>query len=107
MTAPRGRFVHSSLLGYLLASRRRELHHIVERYDCRNLTVFGSVARGEDGPDSDIDLLVDIPESLGLFTLARMEQEITDALGVPVDVVPARLLKSEGRSTADADAPLL
>lgn len=104
VTARRGRFVPSTPLGYLLASRRREVQHIVERYRCRNVAVFGSVARGDDRPDSDIDLLVDIPDDMGLFTLARMEQEIAEALGVPVDVVPARLLKAEVRGTAGVDA---
>lgn len=68
------------------------------------MAVFGSVARGDDRSDSDIDLLVDIPEDMGLITLARMEQEIADALGVSVDVAPARLLKSEVRRTAGLDA---
>lgn len=103
VAARRGRFVPSSPLGYLLASRRREVLQITERYRCRNLAVFGSVARGDDRPDSDVDLLVDIPDDMGLLTLARMEQEIADALGVPVDVAPARLLKPRVRAAADLD----
>jgi uncharacterized protein len=55
--------------------------------------VFGSVARGTDGPDSDIDLLVDLPAGTSLFTLARLENDLADLLGTKVDVVPAGNLR--------------
>ena len=43
-----------------LRQRRNEILHIAERHGARNIRVFGSVARGEDGPDSDLDFLVDL-----------------------------------------------
>lgn len=104
VAAHRGRFVPTSELGYLLASHRSEVQRIAAAYRCGDVAVFGSVARGEDRPGSDIDLLVDIPEDMGLLTMARMEQEIADTIGAPVDVAPARLLKPEVRGTADLDA---
>jgi predicted nucleotidyltransferase len=100
VAAHRGRFVPSSRLGYILASRRAEVTGIVDRYRGGRVTVFGSVATGSDGPDSDVDLLVEIPTDMGLMTLARMESEIVELLGVPVDVVPDRLAKPEVRRTA-------
>ena len=104
VAATRGRFVPSSPLGYVLAAHRREVLGVAGRYWAGNVTVFGSVATGEDGPESDVDLLVDVPEDMGLLTLSRMEQEIAEVLGVPVDVVPARLLKAEVHATAERAA---
>lgn len=52
-----------------------------------NVRVFGSVARGADHEDSDIDLLVTFPPETGLFKLYRLEEELTRILTVPVDLV--------------------
>ncbi len=99
-----GRFVPKSRLGYVLVAHRRQLLDIVGRYGAHNVKVFGSVARGDDGPSSDIDLLVDIPDDMGLFTLARMELDVEQLLGETVDLVPSRMLKSAVRQSADLDA---
>ena len=69
-----------------------------------NIRLFGSVARGEDGPDSDIDLLVEIPESTSLFSLGRFEIELAEILGYPVEVTPARSLKPHVSRRALAEA---
>ena len=60
-----------------------------------NVRLFGSVARGDDGPDSDIDLLVDVAPDVGLFALGRMRSEAERILGSSVDVVPANSLKQD------------
>lgn len=104
LAANRERFVPTSELGYLLAAHRREVHDVVARYRGGNVAVFGSVARGDDRPGSDIDLLVDIPEDMGLITMAKMEQELNEILDASVDVVPARLVRPEVRRTAAGDA---
>lgn len=54
--------------------------------------VFGSVARGADGPDSDLDLLVDFEPEASLFDQADFAGEVQDLLGVGVDVVSAESL---------------
>ena len=51
------------------------------RHGVTDLCVFGSVTRGEDGPDSDLDLLVHLPRDAGLFLLWRFRQELQDLLG--------------------------
>jgi predicted nucleotidyltransferase len=61
------------------------------------LGLFGSVARGEGGPDSDVDLLIDVPDGVGLFALGRLEAELRELLGVPVDLVPLSGLKPRVR----------
>lgn len=70
----------------------------------RNPRVFGSVVRGEDGADSDVDLLVDVQEGIGLFDLARLELTIAEIIGAPVDVVPARALRAHLRSRVLSEA---
>ena len=97
-------FTPSSPLGNRLASRRREVIETLERNGVQDPAVFGSVARGEDGPDSDIDLLVTIPNDMGLFGLARLEAELSKIVGVHVDVVPRRLLRDAVRPSAERDA---
>ncbi|WP_241992842.1 nucleotidyltransferase domain-containing protein [Cryobacterium frigoriphilum] len=77
----------------LLASHRDELVGRLEELGANNVRVFGSVARGEDTSDSDIDLLVDLRTDVGLFGLAQLHAESERILGVPVDIVPADSLK--------------
>jgi hypothetical protein len=61
-------------LGRKLRSNRQELREAAARYGVSNVRVFGSVARGEDTADSDIDLLVDLPVGASLFTVARLQR---------------------------------
>lgn len=51
------------------------------------VALFGSVARGEDRPDSDVDVLVSFREPLGLFRLAHLQHELETALARQVDLV--------------------
>jgi predicted nucleotidyltransferase len=58
-----------------------------ERYPISYLGVFGSWAREEQRPGSDLDLLVDFDGPIDLFAYARLQREIADRIGVPVDLV--------------------
>lgn len=66
---------------------------VASRHHAYRIRLFGSVARGDDGPDSDIDFLVDFDEGSSLFDLMRMTRELEELLGHPVDVVSAGGLK--------------
>lgn len=79
--------------GRLLKRHRSEIHEIAARYGVTNLRVFGSVARGDDGPDSDVDIVADLPDDLSLLGLAAVQHELSDLLGVRVEMAPARSLK--------------
>jgi len=76
-----------------------EIVEICRRYDVKELAVFGSAARGEMRPDSDIDLLVDfLPEArVSLLRHAAAERELTALLGRKVDLVSKRALKDAVR----------
>jgi len=71
----------------LLRARRDEVLAAVAKVGATDPRVFGSVARGEDGPGSDIDLLVTFPPGADIVTLLTLEEELADLLTVPVDVV--------------------
>lgn len=72
-----------------VTASKRELTGIVHRFGGRNPRLFGSVARGEDGPTSDVDLMVDLRPGLGIFALMRMQDAAEQLLGVRVDLVDA------------------
>lgn len=71
----------------LLRARREEILALAERYGAYNLRVFGSVARGDASPDSDVDLLVNFREGTSLFELSGFWQDLQELLGVGVDIV--------------------
>lgn len=65
----------------------QRLADICRRHDVARMRVFGSVSRGQAGPDSDIDLLVDFAAPKGFFELIRLEDELQAFFGRRVDVV--------------------
>ncbi len=83
----------SGPVGRQVRRRRRELVAAAAAHGVRNLRVFGSVARGEDRPDSDLDLLADVPPGMGLLGLGRVEAELEGIIGAQVDLVPAGTMK--------------
>jgi uncharacterized protein len=84
----------SGPLRLLVESRRDQVLAIASRHHASRVRLFGSAARGEDGPDSDIDLLVDFDEDSSLFDLVRLSRDLEALLGRGVDVVSAGGLKS-------------
>jgi predicted nucleotidyltransferase/DNA-binding XRE family transcriptional regulator len=81
-------------LGRRLRRRRRTIIEMAAQRGAQNVRVFGSVARGDDAKSSEVDLLVDLDEGVGLVALAGLKRELTALLGVDVDVVPAESLKA-------------
>ncbi len=71
----------------LLQQKRSEILQIANQHGATNVRVFGSVARGEAGPDSDIDLLVEFDADRDLFDHVALIQELEVLLGRKVDVV--------------------
>lgn len=79
---------------------------MLDHYRAGNPRIFGSVARGDDHPGSDIDLLVDLTEGAGnpLLRVAGISEELSRLLGTRVDVVADELLRDGVSATAHADA---
>ena len=80
-------------IGKRLWARRTKVKQLAAGHGLSNLRVFGSVARGEETDDSDLDLLVDVTSGVGLIGLARAQHELEELLGARVDLVPANDLK--------------
>lgn len=79
----------------LLRDRRKDMLRLAEKYGATNVRVFGSVARGEARPDSDVDLLVDFRPGYRLWDKIGLKQEMEDLLGCKVDVVHAQFIREE------------
>ena len=88
-----------------LREHRAEIQAAASAAGAGNVRVFGSVARGEDTPESDVDLLVDFPAAeRGLFPLLRLAAEIEDLVGRPVDVAAVEVMAETVRERALAEA---
>ena len=73
----------------VLRKLRAERDNLRQRYGVESLALFGSVARDEAGPDSDVDLLVEFGRPITLFDLVAVQQYLEHCLGVRrVDLVP-------------------
>lgn len=81
----------------LLAERRPEIMRLAAQRGAYNVRLFGSVARGEDDEQSDIDLLVDLEAGRSLFDLGGLLTDLTALLGREVDVVTERGLRDRLR----------
>jgi uncharacterized protein len=85
--------VEMSPLCGLVTSKREQVLDVAARHHANRVRLFGSVARGDDRPDSDIDFLVDFSQESSLFDLMRMVRELEELLGHRVDVVSTGGLK--------------
>ncbi|QYJ05261.1 nucleotidyltransferase family protein [Nocardioides panacisoli] len=97
---------HALRLRAALEQQRSELTGTLERFSAANPRLFGSVARGDAEEGSDLDLLVDLTPGAGneLLRVAGLAEELSELLGVRVDVVAAPLLRDEVSATALKDA---
>ena len=75
-----------------LRSRRTEILDAARKHGARNVRVFGSVARGDAGPDSDVDILVELEPGRSLLDHSALMLDLSDLLGCKVDVVSDRAL---------------
>lgn len=77
----------------MLAANRENL----DRFSVKSIAIFGSMARDEALPGSDIDLLVEFSEPIGLFDFIRLKNHLEELLQTPVDLVTPDALKDRMR----------
>ena len=90
-------------IGKRVRQNRRRLLDTAAAHGIRNLAVFGSVARGDDGPDSDLDLAADLPTDMGLVGLGRASEDFEAIVRCSVDLVPFDDLKTGIRERVEAE----
>ena len=71
----------------ILQSLLHSITPILKKHSVAHASVFGSFARGTEQPDSDLDILVQLPDRTSLFDVVRLELELEDKLGRKVDIV--------------------
>ncbi|BAH50509.1 hypothetical protein ROP_22620 [Rhodococcus opacus B4] len=90
---------HSERLRAVLTAHRDEVRRVFTKYGAFDVQLFGSVARGDAGADSDIDLLVsiDAPDYEQVVSMLGLADELSELLGTKVDVVAPSLISTHGR----------
>lgn len=87
-----------------LRGKRNDILRIAASHGARNVRLFGSAARGEDRPDSDLDLLVEMESGRSLLDLVGLGQDLEDLLHRKVDVVTDASIHPVLRARILADA---
>jgi uncharacterized protein len=82
----------------LLKNQREDILRIAAQHGAHNVRVFGSVARGEARPDSDVDLLVELESGRSLLDLGGLLMDLQTLLGRDVDVVTDKGLRDRIRA---------
>jgi predicted nucleotidyltransferase len=77
----------------VITQLRRLQPDLRRRYPIRELGIFGSYVRGQQTEDSDLDVLVDLHDGVGLLELAGLQQDLSEALGLKVDLVMRDAIK--------------
>lgn len=91
----------------ILKSKREEILQIAARHGAYNVRVFGSVARGDARPDSDVDLLVDLEPGRSLLDLGGLLVDLQELLARNVDVITERGLRERIRERVLKEAAAL
>ena len=82
--------------------RRAEIGQVASRYGAHDVRIFGSVARGDESPESDVDVLVRFEPGRSLLDLVGIRQDLEELLCCRVDVVSERALQAEDEILREA-----
>lgn len=88
----------------LLKQKREEIFQIAAKHGASNIRIFGSVARGEENADSDVDFIVEMESGRSLLDRIALIQDLEDFLGRKVDVVTIKSLRENWRDRILSDA---
>ncbi|MDB5879288.1 MAG: nucleotidyltransferase [Variovorax sp.] len=88
----------------LLQQYRDQVRQIALRHGMRSVSVFGSVVTGTDTEESDLDLLVEPTPTTSTFDIGGVQFEVSELLGIPVDVLTPDALPMAFRSRVIAEA---
>ena len=91
----------------LLSRHRDQIKQIALRHHVSSISVFGSVLHGEDLEGSDLDLLVQPTPETTMFDIGGIQFEVSELLGIRVDVLTPRALPDSFRASVLAEARVL
>lgn len=86
-----------------LVKHRQRILDLVAEHHASNVRIFGSVARGEARPDSDIDILVDFGPNTGLFSIVALQESLSKLLHFPIDLGDPKSLKPHVQPSVTKD----
>ena len=72
---------------------------LIEKYNVEEISIFGSYVHGDQTSSSDVDILIEFSQPLGLIKFIKLEEEFEDILGLTVDLVPKKGIKMELKDT--------
>jgi predicted nucleotidyltransferase len=87
----------------LYERNKKAVDAVLRRHGMKRLVAFGSRARGDARPDSDLDLVGDLPKRAGLFEVVHVKDELEAAMGVPVDFIPFTGVSSRLQAEIDRE----
>ncbi len=88
----------------MISSKQQNLIiDIVSKYQPKMIGIFGSYARGENEQNSDLDILIDFEQPLDLLEIIGLEQELTEKLGIKVDLITLRSLNPQLKEYVEKD----
>jgi predicted nucleotidyltransferase len=87
-----------------IKSKREEILNIAQKFGAKNVRIFGSMARGEENPESDLDIIVEMEKGSSLLDIIAIKQDIEELLGRKVDVVTEASISPYIRNTVLREA---
>lgn len=90
----------------LVARHARDVRELLATHNAKDIRLFGSGARGDDGPRSDIDFLVEFAPGASILDQVHLEEDLRRLLGRKVDVVPLGALKARDHHLIEESLPL-
>ena len=87
--------------------QKKEIIKVLKPFNPSRIGVFGSYARGDNKPTSDLDILASFPKSPNLLELIQLENELTKILGIKIDLVTEKSLHQKIRPYIESDLQLI
>ncbi|MGH8827781.1 MAG: helix-turn-helix domain-containing protein [Jiangellaceae bacterium] len=101
--SPAIQLVNTARPSELLRRNKQAILELAHRYGVLSIKAFGSVAAGTDGPDSDLDLLVEFADDVGGFERVDFAEALEELLGVEVDMVNPSTASAEFKASIQND----
>ena len=87
--------------------QQNQIIDITSKFNPKMIGIFGSYARGEHNQNSDLDILIDFEQELNLLEIIGLEQELTEKLGIQVDLITLKSLNPRLKEYVKKDLILL